>query len=112
VYYFEEQYINYLVAKGVLPRACSQVRVQGAMALEVMREGNDKEKACQGFDGCQDLLETAVIHLQGSEALLKSVLESNKKLLTNMNKIGERLLVVGGVMVFVLVLVLLVFLVK
>ena len=112
VYYFEEQYINYLVAKGVLPRACSQVRVQGAMALEVMREGNDKEKACQGFDGCQDLLETAVIHLQGSEALLKSVLESNKKLLTNMNKIGERLLVVGGVMVFVLVLVLLVLLVK
>ena len=82
------------------------------MALEVMREGNDKEKACQGFDGCQDLLETVVIHLQGSKALLKSVLESNKKLLTNMNKIGERLLVVGGVMVFVLVLVLLVLLVK
>ena len=50
MYYFEEQYINYLVAKGVLPRACSQVRVQGAMALEVMREGNDKEKAYQGFE--------------------------------------------------------------
>ncbi|CAD6205220.1 unnamed protein product [Miscanthus lutarioriparius] len=25
VYYFEEQYINYLVAKGILPRACSQL---------------------------------------------------------------------------------------
>ena len=57
-------------------------------------------------------MESVVIHLKDSEALLKALVDSNSKLMTKMDKIGERLLVVGAVKVFILVLVLLVLLVK
>jgi len=111
-YYFEEHYIPLLVSKGVLPRHFSQLRGRDGMGLEVMKDGKDMLKACQGVDACQELMESAVIHLKDSEALLKALVDSNSKLMTKMDKIGERLLVVGAVKVFILVLVLLVLLVK
>jgi hypothetical protein len=111
-YYFEEHYAEYLVSKGVLPRAFSRVRARDGMALEVMEDGKEMVKACQGFDACQDLLESAVSNLRDLEGQLKSLVDSNNKLMTKMDKIGERLLVVAGVKLFVLVLVLLVLLVK
>ena len=82
------------------------------MGLEVMKDGKDMLKAYQGVDAYQELMESAVIHLKDSEALLKALVDSNSKLMTKMDKIGERLLVVGVVKVFILVLVLLVLLVK
>jgi len=111
-YYFEEHYVPLLVSKGVLPRHFSQLRGRDGMGLEVMKDGKDMLKACQGVDACQELMESAVIHLKDSEALLKALVDSNSKLMTKMDKIGERLLVVGAVKVFILVLVLLVLLVK
>jgi hypothetical protein len=82
------------------------------MALEVMKDGKDMVKADQGFDACHDLLESSVIHLKDLEGQLKLVVDSNNKLITKMDKIGERLLVVGAAKLFVLVLVLFVLLAK
>jgi hypothetical protein len=53
-----------------------------------------------------------VIHLKDLEGQLKFVVDSNDKLITKMDKIGERLLVVGAAKLFVLVLVLFVLLAK
>jgi len=82
------------------------------MALEVMKDGKDMMKACQGVDACQDLLETTVIHLKDSEALLKTLVDSHSKLMNKIDKIEEWLLVFDVAKLLVLVLVLLVLLVK
>ena len=111
-YYFEEHYVEYLVSKGVLPRACSQVRCRDVMALEMMKDGKDMVKACQGVDACQDLLESAIIYLKDLEALLKTIVDGHSKLMNKVDKIGERLLIVAVAKLFILVLVLLVLSVK
>ena len=78
------------------------------MALEVVKAENDMVKAYQGVEACQDLLHSVVIHLKDSEAMLKALVDSHATLNNNIEKIGERLLVVAAAKLFVLVLVLLV----
>jgi hypothetical protein len=82
------------------------------MVLEAMKDGKDMVKPCQGVDTCQDLLESAVIHLKDSKALLKNLVDGHNKLMIKVDKTGEWLLLVAVAKLLVLVLVLLVLLVK
>jgi hypothetical protein len=109
---FEEEYVEYLVLKGHLPRSCSRIRgaevPMGAVGVDKSKDGYDMLKATvDGVETCTGLLQSTITSLKDVEAKMNAASQTEAKV----DRIGERVLFLGlaNLVVVVLVLMLLMF---
>ena len=107
VYMFEDEYVEYLVRRGILPPSCSRIRSPDLLRYEVVKnEPADMMKvAVEEVEKCTRMLQASV---KDAEANLKDAADCKAMMCNKIDKIGERLLFIGLANLVVVVLVLLV----
>ena len=110
VYMFEEDYVEYLVVGGHLPRYCSRFRsAEVSVGAVKAKDGHDMLIATvEGVQTFTGLLQSAIASLNDVEAKLKAPSQTEAK----MDRIGERLLILGVANLVVVALVLMVLICK
>jgi len=109
VYMFEEDYVEYLVVGGHLPRYCSRFRsAEVSVGAVKAKDGHDMLAAVEGVQTFTGLLQSAIASLNDVEAKLKAPSQTEAK----MDRIGERLLILGVANLVVVALVLMVLICK
>ncbi|CAN6245775.1 unnamed protein product [Urochloa humidicola] len=112
---FEGEYVEYLVSLGVLPRSCSKLKGREAdlVGIESLNQANRVLKeAIDGVECCHDILQVAISKLKVAEDALKNAGSSKMALESKVDRIGERLVVLGLANLVFVVLVLMVLLIK
>ena len=107
VYMFEDEYVEYLVRRGILPPSCSRIRSPDLLRYEVVKnEPADMMKvAVEEVEKCTRMLQASV---KDAKANLKDAADCKAMMCNKIDKIGERLLFIGLANLVVVVLVLLV----
>ena len=107
VYMFEDEYVEYLVRRGILPPSYSRIRSPYLLRYEVVKnEPADMMKvAVEEVEKCTHMLQASV---KDAEANLKDAADCKAVMCNKIDKIGERLLFIGLANLVVVVIVLLV----
>ena len=118
---WEDQYVEYLIGKSKLPRCFSKIG-RGSPSLGLTQAMDPRmssqeliqamESLKESIGGCTTLLESTTASMKDAHAALKKIVDANQSIGSNIDKIGDRLLVLGLAIMFIVVLLLLVALVK
>ncbi|CAD6261490.1 unnamed protein product [Miscanthus lutarioriparius] len=120
-YMWEDQYVEYLIGKSKLPRCFSKIG-RGSPSLGLTQAMDPRmssqeliqamESLKESIGGCTTMLESTTASMKDAHAALKKIVDANQSIGSNIDKIGDRLLVLGLAIMFIVVLLLLVALVK